>query len=291
MNKILITGATGNFGSLTVNALLQKGVSADRISALVRDENKASDLKNKGVAIVKGNYDDYASLTAGFQGVETLLFVSGSDVTARLPQHENVVKAAKEAGVKHVVYTSFERKNETETSPIWAVAEAHLKTEQWLKESGLAYTILRNNLYMDMIPFFIGEKALETGVIYLPAGTGKASVALRSEMAEAAAAVLTSTGHENRTYNISNVEAYSYDDVAKYITEVTGKEIAYVSPTVEEYVQTLTGAGVPAEFIGIFAGFAAAQAQGELAAVSNDLQTLLGRQPTSLKAFLGSVYA
>jgi NAD(P)H dehydrogenase (quinone) len=291
MKKILITGATGQFGKTTINVLLEKGINANQISALVRDENKATDLKSKGVHIVKGDYDDYASLTAGFKGIDTLLFVSGSDVMKRLPQHENVIKAAKEAGVKHVVYTSFERKNETESSPIWVVAEAHLKTETLLKESGLTCTLLRNNLYMDMVPLFIGDKILETGAIYLPAGVGKASVALRSEMAEAAAVVLSSAGHENKTYRFSNTEAYSYDDAAKYISQITGKEIKYLSPSVEEYMQTLSGAGVPAEYIGIFAGFAAAQAQGDLDVVSTDLENLLGRKPTSLKTFLEKVYS
>lgn len=291
MSKILITGATGHFGTATIKALLQKGINANQISALVRDENKVADLKANGINIVTGNYDDYASLVSAFKGVDKLLFISASDVTKRLPQHENVVKAAKEAGVKHVVYTSFERKNETQTSPLWVLAEAHLNTEKWLKESELTYTILRNNLYMDYVPVFIGEKVVETGTIYLPANSGKVSVALRSEMAEAAANILASSGHENKTYNFANTEAYTYTDVAKYISEATGKEIQYISPSAEEYTQTLTNAGVPAEYIGVFAGFAIAQAQGDLEAVSNDLQNLIGRKPTSLKEFLKTVYS
>ena len=291
MGKILITGATGHFGKATIEYLLQKGINANQIYALVREENKAGDLKAKGINIVIGNYDDYASLTTAFNGVDKLLFISASDINKRLPQHENVVKAAKEAGVKHVVYTSFERKNETETSPIWGLAQAHLNTEKWLTESGLTHTILRNNLYMDFIPFCIGEKVLQTGTIYLPASSGKVSAALRSEMAEAAANILATSGHENKTYNITNTEAYTYADVASYISEATGKEIQYVSPSVDEYNQTLTNAGVPAEYIGIFSGFSTAQAQGDLEAVSNDLQNLIGRKPTSLKDFLKIVYS
>lgn len=290
MSKILITGATGQFGTATINTLLQKGTDANQIFALVRNENKAADLKTKGINIVKGDYDDYGSLVSAFKGVDKLLFISASDLSRRLPQHESVVKAVQEAGVKHVVYTSFERKNETQTSPLWMLAEAHLNTEKLLKESGLAYTILRDNLYMDFIPGFVGEKVLETGMIYLSAGSGKASVALRSEMAEATANLLTSSGHENKTYHFANTEAYTYSDVAAYISELTGKEIQYISPSAEEYTQTLTNAGVPPDYINMFAGFAIAQAQGDLETVSNDLENMLGRKPTSLKEFLKTIY-
>ncbi len=109
-------------------------IAAIQISAFARDESKATDLKTKGINVIRGNYDDYASLVAAFKDVDKLLFISGSDVTRRVVQHESIVKAAKEAGVKHVIYTSFERKNETETSPIAIVAEAHLKTRNiWIK--------------------------------------------------------------------------------------------------------------------------------------------------------------
>lgn len=288
---ILVTGATGHLGTATIDFLLQKGISPDNISALARSAEKATDLQTKGINVVIGNYDDYASLSAAFNGVDKLLFISSSDITKRLAQHENVVKAAKEAGVKHVVYTSFERKNETETSPLWGLAQAHLNTEKWLKESGLTHTILRNNLYMDFIPVFIGDKVIETGAIYLPASSGKVSTALRSEMAEAIANILAASGHENKIYKLTNTEAYTYSDVASYISEATGKEIQYISPSVEEYNQTLANAGVPTEYIGVFSGFATAQAQGDLETISSDLQNLIGRKPTSLKEFLKTVYS
>ena len=290
MSKILVTGATGHLGKATVDFLLQKGIAAGQISALARDESKAADLKTKGINVITGNYEDYASLVAAFKGVDKLLFVSANDVANRTVQQENVVKAAKEAGVKHVIYTSFERKNETETSPIAIVAEAQLKTEKWLKESGLTYTILKNNLYMDFIPVFIGDKVLETGVVYLPAGKGKAGFTLRNDMAEAAANILVTPGHEGKIYDITNVETYTYDDIASAIAGITGKAIKYVSPTVEEYISTLTGAGVPAEYSGMFAGFALAQAEGEFDFVGNDLEQLLGRKPTTLKDFLKTIY-
>jgi len=165
MSKILVTGATGGLGSAVVNALLAK-TEASNIAVLVRDAAKVEALKEKGVNILVGDYSDFDSLVAAFQGIDKLYFVSGNDIHNRIPQQENVVKAAVAAGVKHVVYTSFQRKNETATSPIAFVAEGHLKTEEWLKASGLTYTILKHGLYTDLLPMFVGEQVLETGVIY-----------------------------------------------------------------------------------------------------------------------------
>lgn len=288
---ILVTGSTGHFGKSTIDFLLKKGISSTSIAALVRNEEKAGDLKNKGVVLRTGDYDNYTSLVNAFKGIEKLLFVSGSDILKRGAQHQNVVAAAKEAGVKHIVYTSFQGKNETESSPLWLVAQSHLQTEAWLKESGISYTILKNTLYMDFVPAFLGEKVIETGVIYLPAGNGKVGAVLRSEMAEATANILTGSTHAGKTYHFTNLEAFSYQEVAQLLSEITGKTINYVSPTADEYAQTLTKHGVPADFIGLFSSFAIAQAHGELEMVGSDLEHLLGRKPTSVKTFLSQVYS
>lgn len=288
MSKILITGASGHLGKATINYLLEK-TDAANIVALVRDTAKAEELKQKGVEIRVGDYDNYASLTAAFAGINKVLFVSGSDIGRRIQQHENVVKAAKEAGVKHVVYTSFQRKNEGPDSPIAPVAEAHIKTEAWLRQSGLAYTILLNNIYMDILPMFIGNNVLETG-IYFPAGDGKAAMMLRDDMAAACAAILATNGHENKTYDIAGDAAVSFGDIAAIIAEISGKPVGYVSPAKDEFINTLTGAGVPAELVHISAGFAEAVKQEEFAKTSTDFETLTGRKPVTAKQFLQQVF-
>jgi NAD(P)H dehydrogenase (quinone) len=288
---ILITGATGNFGKSTIDFLLKKGISSTNIVAMVRDEDKAIDLKNKGIGLRTGDYDHYTSLIDAFKGIEKLLFVSGSDIEKRSTQHQNVVKAAKEAGVKHIVYTSFLGNNETESSPLWTVIASHLKTEAWLKESGINFTILKNTLYMDFIPAFLGEKVIETGTIYLPADNGKVGAVLRSEMAEATSNILSSDHHDGKTYNFTGHEAFSYQEVAHHLSEISGKPIQYISPTPDEYAETLTNHGVPADYIALFTAFAIAQATGELQTVSSDLEQLLGRKPTSIHTFLNQVYS
>lgn len=286
---ILVTGASGNYGKATIDFLLKKGIPANSISGLVRNEDKIEDLKAKGINLRIGDYDNYDTLIEAFKGVEKLLLISGSDVANRGQQHKNVVNAAKAAGVKHILYTSFERKNDTETSPIYFLAKSHIETEEFIKESGLTYTIFRNNLYLDILPMFFGEKVLTTG-IFLPAGDAKSAYALRSDMSEATANVLTSTGHDNKVYSLNNTENVSLQEIAQDLSEIVGKEINYVSPSKDVYTETLTKAGVPAQYIGMFSDFAEAIKQGEFSAEKTDLENLLGRKPTSAKAFLKEVY-
>lgn len=286
---ILVTGATGNYGKATIDFLLKKGISANSISALVRDAAKAEDLKTKGIHIKIGDYDNYNSMLEAFKDVDKLLLISSSDIVNRGNQQENAVKAAKEAGVNHIVYTSFERKNSTESSPIAFLAKSHVDTENIIKASGITYTILKNNLYFDVLPMFFGEQVLANG-IFLPAGDTKSAFALRNDMAEATANILTSQGHENKEYSLSNTEHTSIQEIAQGISEVVGKQINYVSPPQDVYMQTLTEAGVPTEYIGIFAGFAEAIKQGEFLTEKTDLENILGRKPTTAKAFLKELY-
>lgn len=285
---ILITGATGHFGKATIDFLLKK-IDAKNISALVRNESKAEDLKSKGIALRVGDYDNYSSLVSAFRGVDKLLFVSGSDVVKRMRQHENVVRAAIEAGVKSIVYTSFARKNETGASPIAFVGKSHIETEKLIKTSGIPYTIMLNTLYADVLPMFFGDKVLETG-IFLPAGDGKAAYTTRNDMAEAAAHILSTSAHENKEYVIATTSNHSLQEAAMMLSEITGKRVDYAKPSVDVYRDVLSKAGVPAEYIGIFAGFSAAIDQGEFETVTSDLERLIGRKPTTLKDYFKTVY-
>ncbi len=289
---ILVTGATGKFGFKAIEHLLNKGVNASDIVAMARDAEKAQNLTDKQVELRIGDYTDYDSLVNAFQNVDKLLLTSSNDkkIENRTAQHINAIKAAKTAGVKHIVYTSFVRKPEFENSAIALFQDSHVKTEQFLRDSGIDYTILQNGIYLEMIPVFAGDKVAETGVIMLPAQEGKASWVLREELAEAAAQVLTTDGHENKTYPLTNTESTSFDEIAEALSVKLGKDIRYQSPPVDEFQATLKQFGVPELYIGMFTMWAVAQAQGVLDFKNPTLESFLGRKPTTTKQFIEQNY-
>jgi NAD(P)H dehydrogenase (quinone) len=131
---------------------------------------------------------------------------------------------------------------------------------------------------------------LETGTIYLPAGEGKVPYASRADMGAAGAAVLTGTGHENQSYDISNDTSYSFHDIARILSDLSGKPIQYVSPDAEAFGTALTAAGVPAEAIEMTASFCVAIGQGEFDFPASTLEKLLGRKPESAAEFLKAAY-
>lgn len=290
---ILVTGATGQFGSKAIDHLLNKGVRPSEISALIRNAANAEDLKSKGIEVKVGDYTDYDSLVKAFQGVEKLLLVSSNDrqaVEYRTVQHINVIKAAKEANVKHIVYTSFVRKATFEDSSIAAFQNSHAETEAYLIANGVDYTILQNGIYLEMIPVFAGEKVAETGVILFPAQDGQASYVLREELAEAAAHVLTTEGHEKQIYSLTNSSSVSFGEIAKAIGDHLGKDVEYQSLAVELFESKMKAFGVPDLYIGMFTMWAMAQAQGTMDVVDDTLERFLGRKPTTMPRFITQVY-
>jgi NAD(P)H dehydrogenase (quinone) len=291
MKKIMITGATGPLGSAVIDSLLKK-TSPERVVAMARHADKAARLAAEGVEVRTGDYDDPASLISAFKDIDKLYFVSGSDIAHRMPQHENVVRAAVDAGVRQVVYTSFQRRDETAASPIAFVADSHLRTEALLKSSGLVFTILQHGIYADMIPVFAGPHLLETKTLFQPAGDGRTAFAVRTDLAEAGANLLLDvTGqYDNQTLVLTGAEALTYQEVVETISKATGLPIAYHSPSLEEFDKALTAAGVPAGIIHIVAAFATATAVGEFDRVSDDLERLLGRKPVTTAEFLRAVY-
>jgi len=288
--KTLITGSTGHLGSTTIGYLLNK-VSGNEIAALARNEEKSEVLREKGIDVRIGNYDDYDSLVKAFQGIDKLLLISASEIGNRAAQHINAINAAKEAGVKHIVYTSFIRQKDDPNSALWFIAKDHVETEEHLVNCGIPYTLFKNGFYMDMITDFIGENVLETQTVFLPAKEGKVNFALRKEIAEALANVLTSEGHENKAYNIGGEITNSFGEIAGFLSEISGKKINYVSPDAETYKQELAKHNVPEMYINMFAAFAIAFSENAMDVSSNDLTELLGRKPTDVKTFLTGIFS
>lgn len=287
MSKILITGATGHLGTAVINQLL-KNTNVNNIVALARDENKAKSLKEKGVEVRLGTFDDTASLDKALQGIEKVLLISTSDPN-RFQQHKNVVNAAKKAGVKFIAYTSVPIKdlNSAVAKPL---LESHFQTEDYIKASGLKYAFLRNNIYVDMVPMYVGEKVFETG-IYLPPGNGKLPFALRREMGEATAnLLLQSEQHQNKAYDITNTELYSFEDIARVLSGLSGKIITYPNADLDEFTKMLKERNMPEQFIFIFTAFVTDFKNHQYEKATNDLEKLLGRKPATLKEALKELY-
>ncbi|TWJ03173.1 NAD(P)H dehydrogenase (quinone) [Mucilaginibacter frigoritolerans] len=291
MKNILVTGATGPLGMGVITTLLSK-TSAKNVYALARSEEKAASLKELGVNVKIGDYDDYESLVNAFNEIDTLYMVSNTDVAKRITQQDNVVEAALETGVTHIVYTSYLRKTETEDSPIRAVAAGHLNTEAKLKESGITYTILKHGTYTEMIPVFAGYDVLTKHLIYVPAGDGKTSFVTRNELAEAGAIILLDeTGkYANKSLELTGPKALSWGDVADIIGSITNLPIKYISPSEDEYKKVAIEAGVPAGYVNLFANFSKVTKDREVDKTTGTLEDVLGYKATTVEISLKKIY-
>jgi NAD(P)H dehydrogenase (quinone) len=273
---IAITGATGQLGTLTVQVLKTK-TDAKNLVALVRTPAKAAAL---GIEAREADYTKPATLEAALAGIDTLLLVSSNELGQRSVQHRNVISAAKKAGVKHIVYTSLLH---APTSAITSLASEHIDTELALKESGLAYTILRNGWYTENYAASI-PGAVQGGAFLGAAGEGKISSAARADYAEAAAVVLTTSGHEGKVYELAGDQAYTLTDLAAEISKQTGKSIPYKNLAEEEYAKILTGFGLPAPVAAAYASFDTGAAQNALYENNGQLAKLIGHPTTTLAA-------
>lgn len=284
---ILVTGATGQLGGAVIRQLLHK-IPANQIIAFARDENKAAHLVEQGVALRIGTYDDIDSLDNAMQGIETVLLIAGTDEENRVRQHQNVVDAAKKAGVQRVAYTSRALKDRA--TLVNRLMDAHFQTEDSIRASGLSYTLFQNILYMDAIPQFVGGDAVFERGIYVPAGQGKVALALRSEMGEAMANALAARHDGNVTYQLTGCESYSFYDVAAALTNISGKSVTYTPAEPVAFESKLKERGLPDVVAQRITGFITDIANGQEDAVSPDLENLLGRKPTSLKEGLALLY-
>lgn len=284
---ILITGATGHLGRAAINFLLTN-TPAVQIAGLVRNREKGEAWKTNGVDVRVGDYTNYDSLVEAFRGVDTLGFVSSSEFKDRVKQHTNVIEAAKEAGVRHIVYTSFLH---PQPGGKFLPGADHIATEEHLKNSGLTYTVLRNTFYMDIFPWLVDvNRVLESGQLAYPAGGGKLTLASRTDMAEALAAVLTGSGHEDTIYEISSAKAYSFDDIARLLSDLSGKPVQHVDIPLDAYRQGMTQLNLPPEAAGFAVMMAETIRNGEADYPDNALAQLIGHKPLSLEEYVRQTY-
>lgn len=273
---IAVTGATGQLGRLVLEELLISQEPGSLV-AVVRDAAKAGELGARGVQVRVADYSDPAALTEALAGVDKLLLVSGSEVGSRVAQHANVINAAKAAGVGYIAYTSVLAADTTEL----ILAPEHKATEELIRASGLDNTILRNGWYTENYAPTVAT-AKQTGAVVAAAGDGRVASATRADYAAAAAAVLSSAGHEGRTYELSGDYAWDFEELATAITKIAGREVVYRPVSAPELVEVLTAAGLDEGTAGFLAALDSDTKAGLLATVTGELSGLIGRPTTPL---------
>ena len=275
MPTYAVTGATGQFGRLAVLALLDRGVPAEDVVAVVRNATKAQPLAGRGVQVRVADYDDAEALRAALAGVDRLLFVSGSEVGQRERQHRNVVEAARAAGVSRVAYTSIARADEN-SMPLGV---EHRATEALLRTSGIPTLLLRNSWYVENYTDQL-EQYLAVGAVIGATGEARIAAAPRADYAEAAAAALVDEAAPG-VYELGG-PAFTMAEFAAAVSAAVGRELPFRNVTLEEFEAGLAAAGLDAGTAAFVTALERGAAAGELDVPVTDLERLLGRPATDL---------
>jgi NAD(P)H dehydrogenase (quinone) len=272
---IAITGATGALGGLVATKLAGNGVPQRLI---VRDPARAPQIEGSTVAVA--SYGDQQAALEALAGIDALFMVSAKESVDRLEEHRIFIEAARDAGVRHVVYTSFAGAAPDAT---FTFARDHHATEVFLAESGMDVTLLRDNFYMDIVGYLPGPD----GVIRGPAGTGAAAFVARADVADAIVSILENpAAHRGRSYEMTGVEALGLARVAELLTVAAGKTVSYYAETVEEAYQSRAVFNGAQWEVDAWVSTYTAIASGEMSHVSGDVELLTGRRPVTLSEFL-----
>jgi NAD(P)H dehydrogenase (quinone) len=270
-----VTGATGQLGGRVARRLAARGVEQ---RLLVRDPSRAPGLPGAEVTVA-GEYIDRAAMTEALRGVHTLFLVSGRESANRVAEHVSAVDAAADAGVQRIVYTSFLAASPTTT---FTFGRDHHATEEHIRGTGMAHTFLRNNMYLDFVPFF----ASADGVIAGPAGDGRTSWVSRDDVADVAVEALTGTGHDGLSYEVTGPESHTLAYAAEQLARVSGRAVEYRDETVEEAYASRASYGAPEFEVEGWVTSYLAVAAGDLDIVSDTVPRLTGHPAQSLPEFL-----
>ncbi len=275
---IAVTGATGAVGSRLAARVADRDVP---LRLIVRDPARAPELGPRAKVEVRqaSGYGAGSEMRAALEGCTTVFLIPAAEAPDRVEQHITAVDAAVAAGVGRIVYLSFVGASADNT---FTLGRDHWHTEQHIRTTGLPWTFLRMNLYMDFIPSMVGSD----GVIRGPAGDGRLAAVLRDDVAAAGAAVLTSDGHDGRTYDLTGPDAFTLTEAAELMGQISDRAIRFHNETDREAFASRAGFGAPEfEVRGWISSYWAIRA-GDLAAVSSDVRTLSGRDPVSLASYL-----
>jgi NAD(P)H dehydrogenase (quinone) len=278
---IVVTAATGQLGRGVVERLLARGVAAEEVLATARRPDALDELRASGVRVATLDYED-VDVDVLSQG-DVLLLVSGTAIGSRVTQHQNVIRAAAQAGVARIVYTSAPAADDTEL----VLAPEHAATEQLVKESGLPYTILRNGWYTEnYLPAF--DQAIATGSVVASVGDAKVASAARQDFADAAAVVLSTDGHEGAVYELSGDDAWGFADLAAAFADALGEPVSYEPVSPDQHLEILRGAGLDDDTAGFVVALDQNIAAGLLSVRTGDLSRLIGRPTTPMPQTVAS---
>ncbi|KRF08770.1 NAD(P)-dependent oxidoreductase [Arthrobacter sp. Soil782] len=273
--RLAVTGSTGHVGGEVARLLSNAGYEQKLI---VRDPTRAPDLP--GAKIAQASYAEREAAVEALRGSEVLFMVSGAEAQDRVDQHRTFIDAAAEAGIQHIIYTSFLAAAPDAT---FTLGRDHWATEEHIRNSGMAYTFLRDNFYLDVLPLFAGNE----GVLRGPAGDGRVAAVARTDVARAAVVVLENpVAHVGRTWDLTGPEALSLSEVAAIITRVTGRPTRYEEETVEEAYASRAPYGVPDWQLDAWVSTYTAIASGQLERTTTAVQELTGSAPLDLEKLL-----
>jgi uncharacterized protein YbjT (DUF2867 family) len=271
-----VTGASGQVGRRVVARLAAAG-AAQRL--IVRDPTRAPRPSGVDIEVAVATFADRPALQAAFSGLDTLLLVSAAEEADRLTLHANAVKAAVGARVSRIVYLSFLGAGPAST---FTFARDHWHTEKLIRAKGVPFTFLRDSLYLDMFPLFVGEDRMLRG----PAGDGRVAGVARDDVADVAAAVLLGSGHDGQTYDLTGPTAFTLTEAAAALTEAAGIPIGYHAETIEEAYASRARYGAPDWAVDGWVSTYTAIAAGELDTVSDAVSRITGHPPMGLVGFL-----
>ena len=293
MGKIIVTGASGQFGHAAASQLLDAG---EAVIALTRSPEKLADLAARGADVRAADFDDPASLSAAMAGGEKMLLISTTMVGERPRQHGNAIDAAVAAEVRHIAYTSVTDGG----NPNHPAVEQHdhYATEQQLKASGAAWTILRNSQYSEAIATAMAIPALAAGSKPDNCGDGQIAFVSRDDCVATAVAVLTQPGHENKAYDVTGPELLSIPEAMAMISEIAGKPIEVIPVSDEQMFAYFDSLGVARKAADVdpngpipwasegMVTFGQAIREGNFAVISDDVERITGRKPRTLRSVL-----